>query len=192
MRSKTMTRSVKEKIKKVRLLVLDIDGVLTDGRIIYDSEGRESRFFDAQDGIGILLLKAAGIQTIMITIKPSEVIQYRARDLKIEEVYQGVKPKTKVLEQILERHKVGLDEICYVGDDLVDIGMMQAVGLPAAVANASREVKKAASYVTKKRGGRGAVRELAEVILKGQDKWHATLSAEYGLFFGRERKRNAL
>jgi 3-deoxy-D-manno-octulosonate 8-phosphate phosphatase (KDO 8-P phosphatase) len=179
MRNKAPDASVRDKIIKVKLLILDVDGVLTDGRIIYDSEGRESRSFDAQDGIGILLLRAAGIKTIMITIKPSKAVEYRARDLKVEEVYQGVKPKTKALQQILAKHGLNRDEICYVGDDLVDIGMMKAVGFPVAVENAAREVKEAASYVTERLGGRGAVREIAELILKTQGKWNKLLDTEF-------------
>jgi len=179
MRNKAPNASVRDKIMKVKLLILDVDGVLTDGQIVYDSDGRESRSFDAQDGIGILLLRAAGIKTIMITIKPSKAVEYRARDLKVEEVYQGVKPKTKVLQQILEKHSLDSDEICYVGDDLVDIGMMKAVGFPVAVENATSEVKEAASYVTDRSGGRGAVREVAELILKTQGVWHRMLNAEF-------------
>ena len=181
MRLAGQNRSLIERIKKVKLLILDVDGVLTDGRIIYDSEGRQLRLFDAQDGTGILLLSAAGIKTIMVTILPSKAIECRARDLKVEEIYQGIKPKTKVLQQVLEKHGVGRDEICYVGDDVVDIGMMRSVGFPVAVKNATREVKEAASYVTKKVGGRGAVREIAELILMTQGKWHTLLATEFGI-----------
>jgi 3-deoxy-D-manno-octulosonate 8-phosphate phosphatase (KDO 8-P phosphatase) len=184
MRQKAQDPLLREKINKVKLLVLDVDGVLTDGQIVYDSDGRESRSFDAQDGIGILLLRAAGIKTVMITIKPCKAVEYRARDLKVEEVYQGIKPKTGALGQILERHKLNRDEICYVGDDLVDIGVMRAVGFPVAVENATREVKQAASYVTERSGGRGAVREIAELILMTQGTWHKVLEMEFGMSFG--------
>jgi len=176
-----------EKIRKVKLLILDVDGVLTDGRIVYDTEGRELRFFDAQDGVGVRLLKAAGIKTIMITIKPCKADGYRAMDMMVEEVYQGVSRKTDLLPQILERHGVGTDEICYVGDDVVDLGMMRMVGFPTAVENGCSEVKKAASYVTKKSGGRGAVREIAELILVKQGKWHETLILEFGLSLGPDK-----
>lgn len=166
-----------EKIRKIRLLILDVDGVLTDGRIIYDTEGRELRFFDAQDGVGVRLLRAAGIKTIMITIKPCKAVEYRAMDMMVEEVYQGVSRKTDLLPQIFERHGVGTDEICYVGDDVGDLGMMRMVGFSAVVENGCPEARKAASYVTKKPGGRGAVREIAELILMKQGKWHDTFTS---------------
>lgn len=172
-----------EKIRKVKLLILDVDGVLTDGRIVYDSDGRELRFFDAQDGVGIRCLKTAGIETVMITVKPCKAVDYRARDMLVEEVYQGADRKTDVLDEILERHKVGKDEICYVGDDLVDVSIMRLVGFPVAVENALLEVKKVASYVTKKSGGRGAVREVSELILKEQGKWGAVVNTEFGTSF---------
>ena len=183
--------SLKEKIKRVKLLILDVDGVLTDGRIIYDSEGRQLRLFDAQDGTGILLLAAAGIKTIMVTILPSRAIECRAKDLRVEELYQGVKPKTKVLQQILEKHGIAKEEICYVGDDVVDVGVMRSIGFPVAVKNATRDVKDAACYVTKCTGGRGAVREIAELILTTQGKWRDVLKKEFGIP-PRPRKRALL
>ncbi|MDP6178727.1 MAG: HAD-IIIA family hydrolase, partial [Desulfatiglandales bacterium] len=157
-----MDEEMAEKIKRIKLLVSDVDGVLTDGRIIYDSEGGESRFFDAQDGLGIRLLKAAGIKTIFVTAKPSKAVERRATDLLVEKVYQGIKPKTKVLEKILSNVDISKEEICYVGDDLVDLSVMKAVGFPVAVANASWEIKESANYITRKSGGRGAVREVVE------------------------------
>ncbi len=181
MQLERQNRSLREKMKRVKLLILDVDGVLTDGRIIYDSEGRQLRFFDAQDGSGVRLLDLAGIKTIMVTILPSKAVECRARDMKVGEVYQGVKPKTRVLEQVLEKHGVGRDEVCYVGDDLVDVGVMRSVGLPVAVKNATREAKEAASYVTKNAGGRGAVREISELILKAQGKWQGLLETEFGI-----------
>ena len=159
------------KIKKIKLLILDVDGVLTDGRIIYDSKGRDSKFFDVHDGLGVYLLRRAGIKTILITAKGSKTIKPRARDMRVEEYYEDIFPKTRVLDKILAKHKVLKEEICFIGDDLVDLSIMKAVGLPVAVANASDDIKAAASYVTLKLGGRGAVREIAELILKTQDKW---------------------
>lgn len=175
-----MDEEMTEKIKKIKLLITDVDGVLTDGRIIYDSEGGESRFFDVQDGQGIRLLKAAGIKTIFVTVKPSKAVERRATDLLVEKVYQGITPKTKVLEEILRNGDISKDEICYVGDDLVDLGVMKAVGFPVAVANACREIKESASYITQKSGGRGAVREVAELILMTQGKWDEAIDLEIG------------
>lgn len=164
-----------EKIKKVKLLILDVDGVLTDGRIIYDSKGRDSKFFDVHDGLGVYLLRMAGIKTILITAKGSKAIRPRAKDMRVEEVYEDIFPKTKVLDKILHRHKVLKENICFIGDDLVDLSIMKAVGFPVAVANGSQDIKDAACYVTQRKGGRGAVREVAELILKTQDAWQETI-----------------
>jgi len=166
-----MESQIADKIKKIRLLILDVDGVLTDGRIIYDSKGRDSKFFDVHDGLGVYLLRRSGIKTILITAKGSKTIKPRARDMRVEEYYEDVFPKTKVLDKILNKHNVSKEEICFIGDDLVDLSIMKAVGFPVAVANASQDIKAAAGYVTQKSGGRGAVRETAELILKTQGKW---------------------
>lgn len=152
-------------------MILDVDGVLTDGRIIYDSKGRDSKFFDVHDGLGVYLLKRAGIKTILITAKGSNTIKHRAADMQVDEFYEDVFPKTKVLDKILKKHNLSAGEVCFIGDDLVDLGIMKAVGFPVAVANACRDILNVACYITKKFGGRGAVRETAELILKTQGKW---------------------
>jgi 3-deoxy-D-manno-octulosonate 8-phosphate phosphatase (KDO 8-P phosphatase) len=160
-----------EKAKKIKMLLLDVDGVLTDGRIIYDSHGRDMKFFDVHDGLGVYLLKKAGIPIILITAKGSRAIRPRARDMRVEAVFENISPKSAVLDKILNKYKVSADEVCFVGDDLVDLCLMRRVGLPIAVFNACPEVKQSASYITVKEGGRGAVREVAELILKVQGKW---------------------
>ncbi len=164
-------RSVVNKLKNVKLLLLDVDGVLTDGRIIYDSCGRGIKFFDVHDGLGVYLLKKAGIPTILITAKASAAIKPRARDMQVEAVFAGISPKSKLLPKILKKYKVNAGEVCFVGDDLVDLGLLKRVGFPVAVFNAAVEIKQAASYITANRGGRGAVREISELILKAQGKW---------------------
>ena len=164
------------RIKKIKLLILDVDGVLTDGRIIYDSQGRDSKFFDVHDGLGVYLLKMAGIKTILITAKGSKTIKPRAKDMRVEEFYEDIFPKTKVLAKILKKHRIKTENICFIGDDLVDLSIMKAVGFPVAVANASEDIKAASSYITQKKGGRGAVRETAELILKTQGKWQEAIS----------------
>ena len=158
-------------LRKIKLLLLDVDGVLTDGRIIYDSRGAELKFFDVHDGLGVYVLHKTGIPTILITAKGSKTIRPRARDMKVTEVFADVFPKTAVLGKIMKKYKVSVDEICFVADDLVDLSLMHKVGLPIAVGNASNEIKEAAVYVTAHTGGRGAVREVAEMILKSQGKW---------------------
>lgn len=163
------------KLKKIKLLMLDVDGVLTDGRIIYDSQGRDAKFFDVHDGMGVYLLKKADISTVLITAKGSRAIRPRARDMRVETVFANISPKTKALEKILKKFKVSAQEVCFVGDDLVDLGLMKKVGFAVAVFNACPEIKQSAAYVTLKYGGRGAVREVAELILKAQGKWQEVL-----------------
>ena len=170
-----MEEYILEKAKKVKLLLLDVDGVLTDGRIIYDSRGHDMKFFDVHDGLVVSLLKKAGISTILITAKGSRAIRPRARDMRVEEVFENISPKTQVLEKILKKYKVEASEICFVGDDLVDLCLMKKVGFPVAVSNAAPEIKQVASYITLREGGRGAVREVTELILKSQDKWQEAI-----------------
>ncbi len=160
-----------EKARKIKILLLDVDGVLTDGRIIYDSSGRDMKFFDVHDGLGVYCLKKAGIKTILITAKGSRAISPRARDMQVEGVYENISPKTAALEKILKKYKVNPAEICFVGDDLVDLCLIKRVGLPIAVFNAAPEIKQSASYITLRHGGRGAVREVSELILKAQGRW---------------------
>ncbi|MCK9595070.1 MAG: HAD-IIIA family hydrolase [Candidatus Omnitrophica bacterium] len=169
--------SILNKIKKVKVMLLDVDGVLTDGRIVYDSKGRDLKFFDVHDGLGVYLLKKAGIPTVLITAKSSRTIKPRAKDMRVDAVFADVSPKTSVLGEILAKYKVGKDELCFVGDDLVDLGLMKQVGFGVAVCNACNEIKAAADHTTVKKGGRGAVREIAELVLKTQGKWDELIKA---------------
>lgn len=174
---KLKLEEVIEKAKKIKLLLLDVDGVLTDGRIIYDSLGRDMKFFDVHDGMGVFLLKKAGIPTILITAKGSKAIKPRARDMKIDKVYADISPKSSVLDKILKDYKIDADEVCFVGDDLVDLCLLKKVGFPVAVNNALDEIKRVCAYVTSKTGGRGAVREAAELLLKAQGKWEEVIES---------------
>ncbi len=167
--------SLKARLKKVKFLLLDVDGVLTDGRIIYDSKGYDSKFFDVHDGLGVYLLGRMGIKTILITAKGSKSIPPRARDMRAEAVYENILPKTKVLDKILKKYRLRCEEVCFVGDDFVDLSVMERVGVPIAPRNAAAEVKKLAAAVTRKEGGRGAVREVAEMILKSKGLWEKAL-----------------
>ncbi|MFA4888262.1 MAG: HAD-IIIA family hydrolase [Candidatus Omnitrophota bacterium] len=166
-----MEEYILEKLKIIKMLLLDVDGVLTDGRIIYDSRGHDLKFFDVRDGLGVHLLHRAGIKTILITAKGSRAIRPRAKDMQVEEVFSDVRPKTAVLEKILKKYSLKLEELCFVGDDLVDLCLMKKVGFAIAVFNACPEIKRKAAYITLREGGRGAVREVAELILKAQGKW---------------------
>ncbi|MBU1727596.1 MAG: HAD-IIIA family hydrolase [Candidatus Omnitrophica bacterium] len=170
-------QDLKDKVKKIKLFLLDVDGVLTDGRIIYDSRGHDMKLFDVHDGLGVYLLHKAGIKTVLITAKGSRAIRPRARDMHVAEVFENISPKSAVLDKILKKYKVELDEVCFVGDDLVDLCLIKRVGFPVAVFNAAQDIKKAAAYITIREGGRGAVREIAEIILKAQGKWEEVLKA---------------
>ncbi|MFH1355279.1 MAG: HAD hydrolase family protein [Candidatus Omnitrophota bacterium] len=171
----SVTGDIKEKAKKIKLLLLDVDGVLTDGKIVYDSCGRDMRFFDVHDGLGVYLLGEQGIRTVLITAKGSKAIIPRAREMRVAEVFADVSPKTSVLDKILKKYKVVLEEICFMGDDLVDLCLMKKVGFPIAVFNAVPEIKRVAVYICLREGGSGAVREVVELILKAQGKWAAAL-----------------
>ena len=166
---------LKKKVKKIRFLLLDVDGVLTDGRIIYDSKGYDSKFYDVHDGLGVYLLGRMGVKTILITAKGSKTIKPRAKDMMVEAVYENILPKTKVYEKILKKYGLRNEEVCFVGDDLVDLCVLKRVGVPVATHNACPEIKKAVLYITEKDGGRGAVREVAELILKCKGLWGKAL-----------------
>ncbi|MDD5060260.1 MAG: HAD-IIIA family hydrolase [Candidatus Omnitrophica bacterium] len=174
MENRLVNEELKARFKKIKLLLLDVDGVLTDGRIIYDSRGRDSKFFDVHDGLGVYILRKFGIKTILVTAKSSKTLKHRARDMRVCEIFATF-PKSAILGRILKKYKVTKDEVCFVGDDLVDLAIMRKVGLPVAVANASGPIIEAALYITRHSGGRGAVREVADLILKSQDKWKDVL-----------------
>lgn len=176
MLNEQVKHDLRQLAKRVKLLLLDVDGVLTDGRIIYDSRGRDMKFFDVHDGMGVYALSKAGIKTVLITAKGSKTIKPRARDMKVAEVFSDISPKSAILDRILKKYGVTKDEVCFVGDDLVDLCLMKRVGFAVAVFNACPEIKQAASYISVRQGGRGAVREIAELILKSQDKWKDILA----------------
>ncbi len=156
---------------RIRLIVFDVDGVLTDGRIIYSSDGSDLKAFNVQDGLGISLLVQAGIQVAFMSAKGSDTIRRRAQDCKVEIILENVEHKGVALRKLAEDLKINLSEVAFVGDDLVDIRAMKICGFPIAVANACPEVKEVAVYVTQREGGSGAVREICEVILKDRGDW---------------------
>jgi 3-deoxy-D-manno-octulosonate 8-phosphate phosphatase (KDO 8-P phosphatase) len=165
-----------EQAKDIKLVILDVDGVMTDGRIIIDDNGVETRNFDIKDGMGVVVLMMSGVEVAIITSKKSGAVRHRAEELKIKRFHEGIKKKTEPYEEMLKEMGITDAQVAYVGDDLVDLSMMKRVGLPIAVGDAVEDVKKHAIYVTKARGGYGAVREVAEMILKAQDKWDKILS----------------
>ena len=149
----------------VRLLVMDVDGVLTDGGIYYTERGDELKRFDVRDGQGLVLLRQAGVLTAVITRRRSEIVERRADELGILEVHQGATDKRAVLESLLARRGLAASETAYVGDDVGDLPAMQLVGLPIAVADAVAREKRAAIYTTHAHPGHGAIRELCDLIL---------------------------
>jgi 3-deoxy-D-manno-octulosonate 8-phosphate phosphatase (KDO 8-P phosphatase) len=164
---------MREQLQKIRLLLLDVDGVMTDGRIIYDDRGGETKAFDVKDGHGIKLLQRAGIRVGIITGRQSAVVERRAHELGIELVYQGAKDKLIPFMDIL--HKTGLvaEQIAYVGDDLPDLPILRRAGFAATVADAIDEVKPLVHYVTQCPGGHGAVREICDLLLKETGRWES-------------------
>jgi 3-deoxy-D-manno-octulosonate 8-phosphate phosphatase (KDO 8-P phosphatase) len=171
-----LTDDLKKRFLKISLLLLDVDGVLTDGRIILDDEGKESKHFDVKDGHGIKMLLRVGIRVIFLTGRTSRVVSFRAQDLGIGEVYQGAKNKVAVLDSLIRSEKIPEEQIAYVGDDVVDIPLFKRVGLSVAVADACDDARKAAHYVTERKGGQGAVREVCEMILRLQGKWDEVIA----------------
>lgn len=160
-----------EKLKKINMLMLDVDGVMTDGRIIMDSEGRELKNFNVRDGHGLVMIQRHGLQVAILTGRTSSVVDHRARDLKITEVYQGALNKKEIFVNILAKNSLKPEEIAYIGDDIVDIPVLKMVGFAVAVADAHETVKKCVDHITVNRGGQGAVREVCEMLLIAQGHW---------------------
>ncbi len=166
-----MNKTLKTKLNKIKLLVMDVDGVLTDGKIVVDAQGKELKFFDVQDGFGLVLLRQAGIKTAILSARSSSAVTARAEDLKIDKICQDAYPKTNAYESLIKELGCTDEQVCFMGDDLPDLPVLKRVGLAVAVPNAMDELKKIAHYVTTRRGGAGAVREVIELILKAQRKW---------------------
>ncbi|MBL7071156.1 MAG: HAD-IIIA family hydrolase [Candidatus Omnitrophica bacterium] len=160
-----------DRIAKIKLLLLDVDGVLTDGRIVYSNSGDQLKFFDVTDGMGLALFSRAGLKSAILTAKESRIATDRVKDMHIDKVYQGALRKGEVFEAVLKDFDVSCDEVCFIGDDLVDIPVLKRVGLAVCVPNAVSEVKNHVHYTTVRKGGRGAVREVIDMILKSQGKW---------------------
>lgn len=168
-----------EKAKKIRCLICDVDGVLTDGLLYLDNHGNELKAFHVQDGMGLKLLMAAGIEVAVITTARNAVIDHRMQQLGITHYFKGQVDKRSAFEQLRERLGFALDEIAYIGDDLPDLPIIQRVGMGIAVANAVRQVKEFAAWVTDQHGGRGAVREVCDLLLSAQQKQDAALAGYF-------------
>jgi len=169
--------SVIEAAKKIKLLLLDVDGVLTDGRLYYGNSGEEMKAFNIQDGLGIKLLQRAEVQVGIITGRVSALLERRATELGIHPIVQGREDKLTALQELMQAMAINLDEIAFVGDDLPDLAVIRRVGLGITPANGSSMLSSQAHWQTSKRGGDGAVREVAEMILGAQNKLPSILAA---------------
>jgi len=179
--------SPQARARKIKLLLFDVDGVLTDGKLFFpalpgdqETGSIEVKGFHAHDGVGISLARVAGLRTGLITKRVSDTVALRARDLKLEFVRQGIQDKGAAFDEIVKEAGLDLNEAAFVGDDVVDLPAMRAGGLAIAVKNARAEVKKEAHYVTPHAGGDGALRDAVEFILKAQGKWKKAMEAYLG------------
>jgi len=170
-RDKEKRDRLREIAKRIRILILDVDGVLTDGGIIFDNKGNEMKRFHVRDGHGVRMLMRAGIRVAIVTGRMSDVVSRRAKELGITDVYQGVFRKSIVYEEILKKYRLRDEEVAFMGDDVVDIEILKRVGLPAVPADADEHAKRYAGFISKREGGRGAVRELIDFILMSSGLW---------------------
>ncbi len=160
---------------KIQWLVLDVDGVMTDGTVLLHPDGSESKRFNLQDGHGIKMFKRAGLEVALLSGRASAATQRRADQLQIEYVFEGCTVKLPVLEEFMHAQGITPEQVAYIGDDVLDLPVVRRVGFGVAVANAVNELKHYADYVTEKPGGGGAVREVIELILKRTDRWTALM-----------------
>jgi 3-deoxy-D-manno-octulosonate 8-phosphate phosphatase (KDO 8-P phosphatase) len=165
-----LSKSLAAKLARVKILLCDVDGVLTNATVLM-GDGREFKQFHIQDGLGLRLLQKAGVKVGWISNRPSTATQQRADELKIDFLHQAKGSKVEAVEAILAQLRLGWDEVCYVGDDVVDLGALKRAGVAVTVPGAVEEAEALADYVTRAEGGHGAVREVATLILKAQDKW---------------------
>ena len=168
---KKIPAAVRKKAAKIKLLLLDVDGVLTDGRIIIDDRGVEAKFFHVRDGQGISLLMRAGIEVGFLTARSSSAVRHRARDLGVRLVFQGVQNKLQTYETIKQKARLKDEQIAYVGDDFIDLPVLRRVGLAISVRDGWSELTNSVDHVTTAKGGKGAVREVAELLLKARGRW---------------------
>ena len=174
-----IAQNLKDRLLKIKLVLIDNDGVLTDGRIVYGDYGDELKFFDVQDGFGMVLLRRAGFPVVIISGKKSRINQRRAKELEVSRIFQKATDKLKVYEKLIKKHKVSAEEVLFIGDDLIDLPVLRRVGFAAAVSNAVPDVKEAVHYVTERAGGRGGVREVIDLLLKAQGKWEEITQRYY-------------
>lgn len=169
--------SLQEKAARIKLLILDVDGVLTDGKLFFDHDGNEYKSFNSQDGHGIKLLRQTGVEVAVISGRKSPAVALRMNNLGISHVYQGHEDKRAAFQELLVKLSLNPEEIAYAGDDLLDLPIMSRVGLAIAVDNAADTVKLYAHWSTLRRGGEGAVREICDLIMQSQGHYDAIVDA---------------
>lgn len=169
-----------EILKNIKLLLLDVDGVLTDGRITFTDDGRELKSFNSKDGVGLKLLQHMGIKAGIVTARTSPIVARRCKELGIDLIFEGVHVKVQVLPDVIERTGLTPAEIAYMGDDLIDVGLMKKVAVGIAPADAHEVVLNHADLVTKAIGGEACVREACDMILKAQGLWNRGVSEMLG------------
>lgn len=162
---------LEDRARNVELILSDVDGVLTDGGIIYDNQGIESKRFHVRDGLGVRLWKRAGFRFGILTARSSHIVKLRSSELDLDVVRQGFEDKLPACREVMAQFDLQPEQVCFIGDDLTDLPVMRHVGLAVAVADAVDEVRQAAQFVTERLGGQGAVREAIEKMLKAKNRW---------------------
>jgi 3-deoxy-D-manno-octulosonate 8-phosphate phosphatase (KDO 8-P phosphatase) len=171
---------ITDRLEKIKLLLLDVDGVLTTGEIVYTDAGEQIKTFNVRDGVGIRMLRAAGIEVGIITGRKSEALRHRCTNLKIDLLFDGVSDKVGIMAALAAKTATALDAIAFMGDDLPDLAVMRKAGLAVAVADAHPLIREAAHLTTQACGGQGAVRELCEALLRAQGKWDNLVRQLFG------------
>lgn len=170
-----MDNQIKEKVSKIKMLISDVDGVLTDGTIYKSSTGEELKKFNVTDGSGIAMARATNLKIVLISGRYSKATELRAKELKITDLYNGTLDKIEPYTEIKKKYKLKDDQIAYLGDDIIDLPVMEKVGVPISVANAIDIIKEVSVHVTAKRGGDGAFREAIDWIITVQGKYDSAL-----------------
>lgn len=176
---KQYSKEILEKARKIKVLILDVDGVLTDGTLIYGKNGEQLKRFNVKDGLGVHLLERIGIESVIVTAMASGIVKRRAKAMKIKDVYQNFHDKEKALKEIKKKYKVNNDELCFIGDDVIDIPILIRVGMAVCPVDAVDEVKNISHLVIQRSGGNGAVRELADLIINAQGKRDQAIGRYY-------------
>ena len=171
---------LEQRMQGIQLILSDVDGVMTSGGITYDNQGVETKTFHVRDGMGIKLWQRTGYRFGVITARSSHIVKLRMDELGVDLVRQGAENKLDIANEIMQEVSLSPEQICYIGDDLTDMALLQNVGLSVSVSDGAPEVKKACNLVTKATGGHGAIRELVEAILKGQNRWQELLQSYSG------------